>query len=247
MVGKIGTNIIVVSAVCRSWTWHLSAFVSGWGHLISFSTLPPWVWVISFDLSVTLCHVIMTSDFSMSNTAKSIVVPSICSREVGLCKYQPSSVSHTILIHNKKLCSSVSCRWCGNHYGPPSIKVTSCRLQLIIQEVGLETPDGTLEPACLNGRFVAFDVRFLSLASDRMILRVFDISSFIHTPWIVPVVPWGPLSLLVVSLASVNSFHYWLVIRRCSCMFDFRSQIHMLELVLCLGRDGAQDPGLCLL
>ena len=25
----------LLSAVCRSWTWHLSAFVSGWGHLIS--------------------------------------------------------------------------------------------------------------------------------------------------------------------------------------------------------------------
>ena len=38
MVGENGTNIIVVSEVCRSWTWHLSAFVSGWGHLISFFT-----------------------------------------------------------------------------------------------------------------------------------------------------------------------------------------------------------------
>ena len=32
-------------------------------------------------------------------------------------------------------CSFVSCWWCGKHYGPPSIKVTSCRLQLIIQEL----------------------------------------------------------------------------------------------------------------
>ena len=37
MVGENGTVIVVVSAVCRSWTWHLSTFVSGWGHLISFS------------------------------------------------------------------------------------------------------------------------------------------------------------------------------------------------------------------
>ena len=27
---------LLLSAVCRSWTWHLSEFVSGWGHLISF-------------------------------------------------------------------------------------------------------------------------------------------------------------------------------------------------------------------
>ena len=103
-------------------------------------TLLPWVWVISFDLSSVHCLVTMTFDPLMSNTAKSTVVPSICSREVGLCKYQPSSDSHMILIHNKTSCSSVSCRWCGKHYGPPSIKVTSCRLQLIIQEADLETP-----------------------------------------------------------------------------------------------------------
>jgi len=29
-------------------------------------------------------------------------------------------------------------------------------------------------------------------------------------------------------------------------MFDSNSSIRMLELVLCLGRDGAQDPGFCL-
>ena len=69
-----------------------------------------------------------------------------------------------------------------------------------------------------------------------MILRVFDTNSLIHTPWIVPIVPWGPLSLLVVPLTSVNSFHYWLVIRRCSCMFDFSSRIRMLGLVLFSGR-----------
>jgi len=39
-----------------------------------------------------------------------------------------------------------------------------------------------LEPACLNGRFFVFDVRFSSLASDRMILQVFNIRSLIRTP-----------------------------------------------------------------
>jgi len=29
------------SVVCRSWTWHLSAFVSGWGHLISLFHFAP--------------------------------------------------------------------------------------------------------------------------------------------------------------------------------------------------------------
>ena len=98
MVGKNGTNIVVVSAVCCSWTWHLSAFMLGWGHLASL--LPSWVWVIPFDLSSALCLIIMTPDLLMSNTAKSTVVLPICSREVDLCNFQPSSNSHLILIHN---------------------------------------------------------------------------------------------------------------------------------------------------
>ena len=56
----------------------------GISHLIFH--LPPWVWVILFDLSSAHCLVIMTSDPSMSNTANSTVVPPICSREVDLCR-----------------------------------------------------------------------------------------------------------------------------------------------------------------
>jgi len=44
----------------------LVAFMSGWGHLISFFHLPPWVWVILFDLSSAHCLVTMTFDLSMS-------------------------------------------------------------------------------------------------------------------------------------------------------------------------------------
>ena len=71
----------------------------GTSHLVFH--LPPWVWVILFDLSSSLCLVAMTSDPLMSNTAKSTVVPPICSREVDLCKFQPSSDSHMILIHQE--------------------------------------------------------------------------------------------------------------------------------------------------
>ena len=133
-----------------------------------FFTLPPWVWIIPFDLSSAYCLVTMTSDPLMSNTAKSTVVPFMCSREVGLCEYQPSSDSHTILIHNKTSCSSVSCRWCGKHYGPPSIKVTSCRLQLIIQEADLETPLwylGTCMPQW-QGRRIRREVFIIGLRSS---------------------------------------------------------------------------------
>ena len=60
--------------------------------------LPPWVWVISFDLSSALCHVIMTSNPLMSNTSKSSVVPPICSREVFLWSFQPPSDSLLVFI-----------------------------------------------------------------------------------------------------------------------------------------------------
>ena len=71
----------------------------GTSHLVLH--LPLWVWIIPFDLSSTHCLVTMTSDPLMSNTAKSTVVPFTCSREVDLCKYQPPSDSHMILIHKK--------------------------------------------------------------------------------------------------------------------------------------------------
>ena len=55
----------------------------GTSHLIFH--LPPWVWAILFDLSSAHCLVTMTFDPLMSNTAKSVVVPPMCSREVDLC------------------------------------------------------------------------------------------------------------------------------------------------------------------
>ena len=101
--------------------------------------LLPWVWVIPFDLSSALCLVAMTSDLLMSNTAKLTVVPPYVQEKLT----SASTNLPLILIWSwftKTLCSSISCRWCGKHYGPPSIKITSCRHQLIIQEANLETP-----------------------------------------------------------------------------------------------------------
>ena len=56
----------------------------GTSHLVSH--LPPWVWVILFDHSSAHRLVIMTPDHLTSNTAKSVIVPPICSREVDLCR-----------------------------------------------------------------------------------------------------------------------------------------------------------------
>ena len=81
----------------------------GTSHLVFCS--PPWVWVIPFDISSALFLVIMTSDLLMSNTAKSTVVSPICSREFDLCKFQPSSDSHLILIHNIMFLCLASMMW----------------------------------------------------------------------------------------------------------------------------------------
>ena len=69
----------------------------GKSHLVI--CLPLWVWVISFDRSFALFHVIMTIDPLMSNISKSSVVLLKCSREVDLCIFQRPSNSPLILIH----------------------------------------------------------------------------------------------------------------------------------------------------
>ena len=152
-----------------------------------FFRLPPWVWVISFDHSSSLCHVTMASDPLMSNTAKSNVMSPICLREVGLFSFQPSSDFLLVLIHKHYI--RLSHDDVGNimdHLRSRSLPVDfSSLFEKLIQRL----PSGTFELACLNGRFFTFDVRFSLLSSDRVILRVFDASSLIHVPQIVPVVP----------------------------------------------------------
>ena len=71
----------------------------GTSHLILH--LPPWVWIIPFNLSSAHCLVTMTSDPLMSNTAKSTIVPLYVQEKLTSTKYQPSSDSHMILIHKK--------------------------------------------------------------------------------------------------------------------------------------------------
>ena len=75
---RVGSmSLLNMALVCiRVWV--------GTSHLVSH--LPPWVWVILFDHSSAHRLVTMTPDHLMSNTAKSAVVPPICSREVDLCR-----------------------------------------------------------------------------------------------------------------------------------------------------------------
>ena len=139
-----------------------------------------------------------------------------------------TSLWFSVSLDSQTSCSSVSCRWCGKHYGPPSIKVTSCRLQLIIQEVDLETPFRYLGACMPQWKVLCIRCKVfiigLQLDDSAGVWR----QLIVHIPWIVPIVPWEPSSLNHLSLASVNGFHYRLVIRWCSCMFNFSSHICML-------------------
>ena len=72
----------------------------GTSHLVLH--LPPWVWIIPFDLSSARCLVTMTSDLLMSNTTKSTIVPLYVQEKLTSAKYQPSSDYHMILIHKQK-------------------------------------------------------------------------------------------------------------------------------------------------
>ena len=146
----------------------------GTSHLVFH--LPSWVWIIPFDLSSTHCLVTMTSDPLMSNTAKTTICVVICSREVDLCKYQPSSDSHSILIHKKHHVPLSRIDDVGNTMAHLRSRSLPVKFNSLSRKLIYRLPSRTLEPACLNGRFVAFDVRFSSLASDRVILRVFDTS-----------------------------------------------------------------------
>jgi len=84
------------------------------------------------------------------------------------------------------------------------------------------------------------------LAFDRVIPWVFELN-FIIIFTDCSIVPWGVLSLLVVSLLSIKVTHHWLVIKWFSSMLDFNTFICLLEFKHSSGQDGAQDPESCLL
>ena len=110
-------------------------------------------------------------------------------------------------------------------------RVTSCRHQLIIQEVDVGKTLSVLWS--LHASMASFSLPVTGLhqwPSTERFCMVFDIGSYIQTTW--TVLPWGSLSLSVIPLAPVNNLHYWLVIRRCLSMFDSRTFFHVDRLVL---------------
>lgn len=91
------TVIMVVSAVCRSWTWHSSAFVSGWGFLILFCTSLHGFW-----LSYLTPHLLIAlSPWPLLIWCQILPNPLLCHRYVqeklaSASLPPPSDVSHKI-------------------------------------------------------------------------------------------------------------------------------------------------------
>lgn len=230
-------EILSVVSATHSWTWHFLLRVElGYPHfIIDFPGLGcsffPSIWSIP-------CHPDLWSYGS-----KIYQTPKSCHwyvQELSFCSYTNSwfSVSSLIIA---SLCL-MSMMWI--HHGPPLTQSLPVDFNSLSEKLVERLPSSTLELACPNGKLFTLDDRFTSLAFDRVISSVFEFSSFIQIPWIVLLVPWEPLSLLVVSLTLVNGPHNWPVIKRLSNMFNFNTSIHMLEFLLWLGHVGAQEPGL---
>ena len=213
--------------------------MSGWDILLYIIDHP------GFEPFIFAFHPISTmSPWPLISWIQKLLNFQLCHRyvqESSFCSYTYLcfSVSSKIILH-----PLILCWWCGIHYGPPSTRSLSVDTSSLSRKFIERLPPSTLELACLNGKFFALDDKFTSLTFDRVILRMFNFSSGIHIQWIVLIVPWGPLSLLVVSLAIVNSSHHWLVIKRLSSMFDVNTSIHILGSILWSGHVWAQDLGL---
>ena len=89
----------------------------------------------------------------------------------------------------------------------------SCRHQLIIWDIVLETKLITLRSVCLNDRFSHSQHRFTSLTFDRENqLGVWHQGIYSRLVYCTRV-PWESLTSMVISLALVNGSHHWLVIK----------------------------------
>jgi len=105
-------------------------------------------------------------------------------------------------------------------------------INTLSKNLTLKRPSSTLRLAYINGRFLT--------SSDRLTSMVFYEKTLygvrhqiIHSHHAeCTAIPWGSLSLSVISLVFVNNLHHWLVIRQCFPMFGFKSHIHMVRLML---------------
>ncbi len=208
---------------------NMTLYVSCWVGISSFHQWPYWVgpFIFSFHLiSVTSAWPPILWIQKLPNSR--IMLPK-CSRvSPYVVTLTPDPMYHM---------ESFACIfwWYGIHHDPPLTWSLPVDFNSLSRKLADRIPSSTLELACPNGKFFALNDKFTSLLFDRVISRVFNISSFIHIPWTMLRVPWGPFSLLVVSLTLVNGSHHWLVIKRIPSMFDFYKFIFMLGFVLWSG------------
>ena len=127
--GNKGTVIVVIGSMSLL-NMALFAFVSGWGHLILFYTC-----LRGFGLSCLTIHLLIAlSPWPLISWCQILPSPLSCRQYVQEKLTSAEYLTSLWYLTQNILSFSVSCRWCGKHYGPPSIKITSCRLHLIIQE-----------------------------------------------------------------------------------------------------------------
>ena len=92
-------TVIVIIGSMSLLNMALFSFTSGWGHLISLH-----FFLHGFGLSYLAARLLVVLPFRPliiwpPNTAKSVVVPPICSREVDLCEY-----NLPLIFHAKQTC-----------------------------------------------------------------------------------------------------------------------------------------------
>ena len=185
-----------------------------------------------------------------------------CSREViQLKNHHPINVSYTAIpptfiffmtiIPEPCVVSSfsppeiicfVSCCRCGIHHGPP---MTSCFLSTSAHYPRSwlrNNPFNALTLAYINDKFLASNDRMTSLAFEWKTLYGVQHQNIHSQHGKCTTIPWESLPLLVISLMSINELHHWLVIRRCLPMFDFRTHIRMVKLVLELTIEWVRRP-----
>jgi len=125
--GKFGNLISCVNSSLLNMTLSASCRV-GTSSLLSLTSL---CWVVHFFLPFDLYKIIMTTDPMDPKATKHLVVSSICSR-VFLLQLHLPLILCIIQNHFSSFCL-MSMMW--DTLWPSFDTVTSCRLQLIIQEV----------------------------------------------------------------------------------------------------------------
>jgi hypothetical protein len=84
----------------------------------------------------------------------------------------------------------------------------SCSVDIItLSEIETYKLFSTLELACLNGKFLAFDSGFTLLTSDRKIPLIVRHQLIYSQLMDCTIVPWESLTSMVISLALVNGIH----------------------------------------